>query len=203
MLLCMLRKKRSPNYLKLFEVRNDSDHHLCPLASRIHTYSLPLQLQSLGLLVPDIPLEETTDIRAVCNSHGIELVLLSTPTTPPARMAAIAKMTQGFMYLVSVTGVTGVQENMEKRVEGLIQSLHDVTDKSVSPWQLVLMWFSLFHHSRLCHCIMLSLFDVVSPFNGCRSVHGAGHADLLHTANVSTFVILAAWLITLCAQHVD
>ncbi len=37
---------------------------------------------STGLLVPDIPLEETEGIRAMCNKHGLELVLLTTPTTP-------------------------------------------------------------------------------------------------------------------------
>lgn len=35
-----------------------------------------------GLLVPDIPLEQTDDIRAMCEKHGLELVLLTTPTTP-------------------------------------------------------------------------------------------------------------------------
>lgn len=85
-----------------------------------------------GLLVPDIPLEETHAVRKVCDKHGIELVLLSTPTTPPARMAAIAEATQGFVYLVSLTGVTGVKEVMESRVEGLVQQLHGMTDKPVS-----------------------------------------------------------------------
>jgi tryptophan synthase alpha chain len=54
--------------------------------------------------VPDIPLEETPEIRRVANSEGLELVLLTTPTTPPPRMAAIAEATQGFLYLVSVAG---------------------------------------------------------------------------------------------------
>jgi tryptophan synthase alpha subunit len=57
-----------------------------------------------GLLVPDVPLEETTDIRAVASSHGLELVLLTTPTTPASRMQLIANNSQGFVYMVSVTG---------------------------------------------------------------------------------------------------
>ena len=47
-----------------------------------------------GLLVPDIPLEETHAVRVFCDKHGIELVLLATPTTPLARMADIAKASQ-------------------------------------------------------------------------------------------------------------
>ncbi|GAX74789.1 hypothetical protein CEUSTIGMA_g2236.t1 [Chlamydomonas eustigma] len=85
-----------------------------------------------GLLVPDIPLKETRAVRDVCDKHGIELVLLATPTTPSGRMEAIAKASQGFVYLVSVTGVTGVKEQMESRVEGLVSALHGMTDKPVS-----------------------------------------------------------------------
>ncbi len=57
-----------------------------------------------GLLVPDIPLEETGPVREVATAAGLELVLLTTPTTPIERMEAIAKVSQGFVYLVSVTG---------------------------------------------------------------------------------------------------
>ncbi|KAI8477387.1 MAG: tryptophan synthetase alpha subunit [Monoraphidium minutum] len=85
-----------------------------------------------GLLVPDIPLEETGAVRAACEAAGIELVLLATPTTPKQRMADIARASQGFVYLVSVTGVTGVQERVQARVEGLIDLLHSVTDKSIA-----------------------------------------------------------------------
>ncbi|PRW56424.1 tryptophan synthase alpha chain [Chlorella sorokiniana] len=84
-----------------------------------------------GLLVPDIPLEETPEIRKVAESHGLELVLLTTPTTPQERMRRIAQSSQGFVYLVSVTGVTGARTNMETRVESLIKQLQQVTDKAV------------------------------------------------------------------------
>jgi tryptophan synthase alpha chain len=59
------------------------------------------------LLVPDIPLEETGELSDVCKANGVDLVLLSTPTTPLARMKKIADASNGFIYLVSVTGVTG------------------------------------------------------------------------------------------------
>jgi len=85
-----------------------------------------------GLLVPDIPLEETGELSAVCKANGIDLVLLSTPTTPEERMAKIADKSNGFIYLVSVTGVTGVRSGVESRVEGLVKSLKSVTDKPVA-----------------------------------------------------------------------
>ena len=58
-----------------------------------------------GLLVPDIPLEETGEIREEASKAGLELILLTTPTTPRDRVVQIAKASQGFVYLVSVTGV--------------------------------------------------------------------------------------------------
>lgn len=85
-----------------------------------------------GLLVPDIPLEETFRIREACDKVGIELVLLTTPTTTKERMMRIAEHTQGFCYLVSVTGVTGVQTQVQARVQGLIADLKAATTKSVA-----------------------------------------------------------------------
>jgi len=82
--------------------------------------------------VPDLPLEETVNIRAACERAGLELVLLTTPTTPKQRMADIARASQGFVYLVSVTGVTGVQTSMQARVQQLVDTLHAVTDKPVA-----------------------------------------------------------------------
>ena len=74
-----------------------------------------------GLLIPDIPLEETAVARQLCARYGLQLVLLATPTTSLERMAKIADATNGFVYLVSVTGVTGVQEKMQERVQGLVR----------------------------------------------------------------------------------
>ena len=59
-----------------------------------------------GLLVPDTPLEETGEIREEAAKAGLELILLTTPTTPRDRVVQIAKASQGFVYLVSVTGMS-------------------------------------------------------------------------------------------------
>lgn len=85
-----------------------------------------------GLLVPDIPLEETDTVRDATRAAGLDLVLLATPTTPPARMAAIAGASEGFVYLVSVAGVTGARSGVEGRVQGLIAALKAATGKPVA-----------------------------------------------------------------------
>ncbi len=81
--------------------------------------------------MPDLPLEETVEVRRACEAAGLELVLLATPTTPQERMRSIAAASQGFVYLVSVVGVTGMKEQMSGRVEGLVKDLQQVTDKPV------------------------------------------------------------------------
>jgi tryptophan synthase alpha chain len=65
------------------------------------------QTGACGLIVPDLPLEESSEIRAACDSHGLALVALVAPTTTPERMAAIGAQARGFLYTVSVVGTTG------------------------------------------------------------------------------------------------
>ena len=77
-----------------------------------------------GLLVPDIPLEETGPVRQVATAAGLELVLLTTPTTPTERMEAIAKVSQGFVYLVSVTGAPLLSHDESICTEPKMQATH-------------------------------------------------------------------------------
>src|SRR4028119_1924021 len=84
-----------------------------------------------GLVVPDLPLEEADSLIQPANKLGIELTLLVAPTSPKSRIEAIARESQGFIYLVSVTGVTGVREGLEKRAKELLQELRSITDKPI------------------------------------------------------------------------
>jgi tryptophan synthase alpha chain len=76
-----------------------------------------------GLVVPDLPLEEAEKLSPIAAAHGLDLVLLVAPTTPPERMARIHAASRGFTYLVSVTGVTGMRSSVEQRVEPLLRQL--------------------------------------------------------------------------------
>lgn len=84
-----------------------------------------------GLVVPDLPLEEVETLLAPAQAAGIEVTLLVAPTTPQARIEAIAAQAQGFIYLVSVTGVTGVRSGLEVRVKSLLDGLRTVTPKPI------------------------------------------------------------------------
>ncbi|ANV89668.1 tryptophan synthase subunit alpha [Picosynechococcus sp. PCC 8807] len=84
-----------------------------------------------GLVIPDLPLEESQMVLDAATSHGLDLILLVAPTSPTARIEAIAKASQGFIYLVSVTGVTGARTSVASRVGELLPKLRQVTDKPI------------------------------------------------------------------------
>ncbi|MEA5506208.1 tryptophan synthase subunit alpha [Halotia wernerae UHCC 0503] len=84
-----------------------------------------------GLVVPDLPLEEAEQLIQTAASLGIEVILLVAPTSSQDRIIAIARKSQGFIYLVSVTGVTGVRAQIQDRVKHLITDLRSVTDKPI------------------------------------------------------------------------
>ncbi|XP_052163838.1 tryptophan synthase alpha chain-like [Oryza glaberrima] len=85
-----------------------------------------------GLVVPDVPLEETNILRSEAAKNNLELVLLTTPTTPTERMEKITKASEGFIYLVSTVGVTGARANVSGKVQSLLQDIKQVTDKAVA-----------------------------------------------------------------------
>ncbi|NJR65125.1 MAG: tryptophan synthase subunit alpha [Leptolyngbyaceae cyanobacterium CRU_2_3] len=84
-----------------------------------------------GLVVPDLPLEEVESLQQSAAKAGVEIILLVAPTSPKGRIEAIAAQSQGFIYLVSVTGVTGMRTEIQSRVQGLLTELHGVTDKPI------------------------------------------------------------------------
>jgi tryptophan synthase alpha chain len=84
-----------------------------------------------GLVVPDLPLEEADALLAPAQQAGIEVTLLVAPTSPPDRIAAIARRSQGFIYLVSTTGVTGMRTQVQGRVKDLLLQLRQVTDQPI------------------------------------------------------------------------
>ena len=84
-----------------------------------------------GLVVPDLPLEEAQSLLTPAAEIGIEVVLLVAPTSSKERIEAIAHQSQGFIYLVSVTGVTGVRNQIESRVQDILQQMRTVTDKPI------------------------------------------------------------------------
>jgi tryptophan synthase alpha chain len=60
-----------------------------------------------GFIVPDLPFDESEELRAALAPHALALVQMVTPVTPPERLARVASASQGFVYAVTMTGTTG------------------------------------------------------------------------------------------------
>ena len=84
-----------------------------------------------GLVVPDLPLEEAEVLLKPAKKIGIEVTLLVAPTSSEERIRAISDKSEGFIYLVSVTGVTGVRSEMAVGVKDILANLHGTTNKPI------------------------------------------------------------------------
>jgi len=85
-----------------------------------------------GLIVPDLPLEEAPEIQTACEQHGLALVPLVAPTTPEDRLATIGARARGFLYTVSVTGITGERERRAGDFETILSRVREHTDVPVA-----------------------------------------------------------------------
>lgn len=80
-----------------------------------------------GSIVPDLLVEEADALRAVCRARDYSLIHLVTPTTPPERMLRIAESSSGFIYFVSVTGITGERTELPKDLLDKVSWLRERT----------------------------------------------------------------------------
>ena len=82
-----------------------------------------------GVIVPDLPPEEAAPLAAEADAVGLDVVYLVAPTSSSARMRMIARQTRGFVYVVSLTGVTGERQELPKDLADQIRKLRAVTTK--------------------------------------------------------------------------
>ena len=85
-----------------------------------------------GLIVPDLPFEESSELREVCDRAGIALVPLVAPTTPDERLRQIGERARGFVYTVSVTGTTGERARVAGSLRGLVGRVGACTEVPVA-----------------------------------------------------------------------
>lgn len=81
----------------------------------------------LGLILPDLPIEQSVTYRTACEANNIDPVWLVTPATPKERLAMLAGQASGFLYCVARSGVTGHSSHEKKSHEG---KPHEVGSKS-------------------------------------------------------------------------
>jgi len=84
-----------------------------------------------GVIVPDLPYEECEPLRAETEPAGLDIIQLVAPTSTPARVKTLARLSRGFVYLVSLTGITGERRELPKDLDVQIRTLRLVTTKPV------------------------------------------------------------------------
>lgn len=99
----------------------------------IHTYGKEKFMQRCvecgidGLIIPDLPFEEKGELLEVCQAYGIDIISLIAPTSNE-RIRMIAKKAQGFLYIVSSMGVTGVRSKIETDIAGMVKLVRESSD---------------------------------------------------------------------------
>jgi tryptophan synthase alpha chain len=80
-----------------------------------------------GAIVPDLPVDESGPLRDICRREDFSLIQLITPTTPPDRAKRIAEQTTGFIYYVSVAGITGERTALPQNIVENVSRLREQT----------------------------------------------------------------------------
>ena len=81
-----------------------------------------------GLIVPDLPPEEAGELEELCAAHGLAMVFLLAPTSTSERIKLAAEKSQGFIYLVSLTGVTGARSELPPGLVDFVARVRRHTD---------------------------------------------------------------------------
>ena len=80
-----------------------------------------------GIILPDLPFEEKEEFLPVCRKYGVDLISLVAPTSED-RIAMIAKEAEGFLYIVSSLGVTGVRSEITTDLGSIVKTVRENTD---------------------------------------------------------------------------
>ena len=80
-----------------------------------------------GLILPDLPFEEKEEFHPICSQYGVDLISLIAPTSKN-RIAMIAKEAEGFIYIVSSLGVTGVRSEIKTDLDSIVKVIRENTD---------------------------------------------------------------------------
>lgn len=81
-----------------------------------------------GLIVPDLPVDESDELRAAAAARDVDAVLLAAPGTGAGRLEEIGRRSRGFVYCVATYGVTGARDQLEGTARAVVEGLRPVTD---------------------------------------------------------------------------
>jgi tryptophan synthase alpha chain len=81
-----------------------------------------------GLIVPDLPVDESAGLEGAAAARGVDAVLLAAPGSTAARLGEIGRRSRGFVYCVGTYGVTGARGHLDAAATGLVEALRPHTD---------------------------------------------------------------------------
>jgi len=84
-----------------------------------------------GVIVTDLPVEESAGVLAACEAGGLDLITLAAPTSGDVRLRKIARAARGFIYCVTRAGVTGARAELPRDLRSLVAKVRAASDKPV------------------------------------------------------------------------
>ncbi len=84
-----------------------------------------------GFIIPDLPIDESDDVRSALDAEGVALVQMATPVTQPERLKRIGESSQGFVYAVTMTGTTGKNVAVPEDVLAYLDRVRSVSKTPV------------------------------------------------------------------------
>jgi len=82
-----------------------------------------------GLIIPDLPPDEGSNLETIARNNSIDLIYLLSPSSNEKRVRIVAQRSQGFIYLVSVTGITGTRDSLPPDLGVFVSRVRKVTDQ--------------------------------------------------------------------------
>jgi tryptophan synthase alpha chain len=85
-----------------------------------------------GIILPDLPPEEAGTLVPLAKKNGLDMIFLLAPTSTDERIKLVSRLSQGFVYYVSLTGVTGARTGLQQSIQESLQRIKTMTDKPVA-----------------------------------------------------------------------
>lgn len=85
-----------------------------------------------GVIIPDLPVEEAADWKKIAETNYLDTIFLAAPTSPGDRISLIAEASKGFIYCLSLTGVTGARSEVSKDLAAFITRIRAKTEKPLA-----------------------------------------------------------------------
>lgn len=111
----------------LFGAFNPFHHH-----GIVESARMAAEAGADGFLAADLPLEEAGPFRDACRQSGLHLISLVAPTTPTGRIASYGRVSSGFVYCISVKGITGARQTMSEEVAPYLDRVRSATDLPIA-----------------------------------------------------------------------